>query len=54
MYWLQRLEEEAKKIIEHTDGELSLVARPLGTEKVKVIIKAGKSWTFTVRRYEED
>ena len=50
MNWEECLRQEAKEIIKHTDGELSLVARPIGVDKTKVIIKAGKSYSFIVDR----
>ncbi len=53
MTWQQRLLAEAKIIVEHTDGELNFIARPIGKDEVKVIIKAGKSYSFIIRDTEE-
>lgn len=50
MNWLEHLTNEAKKIILHGDGELSFIARPNGTSEVKVIIKAGESHSFIVKK----
>lgn len=44
--------KELKEHIKHGDGEISVITRPHGTNEVKVIIKAGKSWTYIIPKYK--
>ena len=52
MNYESRLLLELREHIKHGDGELNVIARPHGTNEVKVIIKAGKSWTYIVPKFK--
>lgn len=54
MTWLQCLETEAKIIVRHGQGKLTLDVGPHKEDQTSILIVAGKAHRFILPRDEDD
>ena len=52
--WLRRLMIEAKAIVRHGQGKLEFNVRPSGKSDTNVLITAGKTHRFKIKRIVDD
>ena len=54
MTWLDRLRDEATKILDHGEGKLEFTVGPQGRDKRLVLITSGKRYRFLIDNIDED